>query len=135
MLRSPPHTIAYCSHETAIHYPRFVALMLANVCGIKGTGFWPAAAGFAVLVVALWVLGKRGLAVIRGAAGAVDRVVVFLIGFALLFCVHAAIVESRWGFPALSQPVTSPWWFPHFSEFISTSRPRPLAPGVMVWRR
>ena len=75
----------------AIHYPRFVALMLANVCGIKGTGFWPAAAGFAVLGVTFWVLGKRGFAVIRGAAGAVDRVVVFLIGFALLFCAQAAI--------------------------------------------
>jgi len=83
-------------------YPKYVALMLANLLGVKGTGLLPTLAGFAALaavlfaavVHGLWLFTRRGEARRRSAA------IAALAGFGLLFCAATAVGRVTLGLQA-----------------------------------
>lgn len=122
----------------AIHFPSYVALMLANVCGVKGLGLVPQCVGFAVLGAALWVLGIRGCAILRGSSSEQDRVIAFWIAFTLLFCLNVAVGRVSLGMPGAQSTRYVPLVVPlflgiHFHIQAMAVRPlRHLLAGLMV---
>jgi hypothetical protein len=74
-------------------YPKYVALMLANVLGSKGTGGEPTLVGFALLAGLLLTaaLHAIGLFTRRGGARQQSMGIALLTAFGLLFCAGTAV--------------------------------------------
>jgi len=74
-------------------YPKYVALMLANLLGVKGTGPAATLAGFAAFagVLLAAVFHGFGMFTRRGEARRQSMVIALLTAFGLLFCVGTAI--------------------------------------------
>lgn len=119
-------------------YPRYVALMLANVLGLKGIGPLPTFAGFLALILAAWVTGERILRLLRGAdEDRTSRVVVALVLFSLLFCAATAVGRISLGMNAAQStryvPLVVPLFlglFLHVQDL--APRPRMLVSATLV---
>jgi hypothetical protein len=83
-------------------YPKYVALMLANVLGVKGAGGLPTLAGFAALAAVLVAALVHGLGLFtrRGEARRRSAVIALLTAFGLLFCAGTALGRITLGFQA-----------------------------------
>jgi hypothetical protein len=83
-------------------YPKYVALMLANVLGVKGTGLWPTLTGFAALAALLVAAVVHGLGLFtrQGEARRRSAVIALLTAFGLLFCTGTSVGRITLGLPA-----------------------------------
>jgi hypothetical protein len=85
------------------HYPIYVALMLANFCGVKGITPVSCVVGFLILfllvVLALIHMVRISRSMIETTKSSTDAVVAILTTFTLLFCVNTAIGRVPLGLP------------------------------------
>jgi hypothetical protein len=83
-------------------YPKYVALMLANALGVKGTGLLPTLTGFAALAAVLFAAVVHGLGLFTrsGEARRRSAAIAALAGFGLLFCAGTAIGRVTLGLHA-----------------------------------
>jgi len=100
-------------------YPRYMALMLANVLGLKGTGVLPTFAGFLALVLGGIAAGVHGARLFRAPAGDPDArrasaVIALLVVFSLLFCAGTAVGRISLGFNAAQSTRYVPLVVPFF---------------------
>lgn len=76
-------------------YPRFMALMLANFCGIKGCTPFAYAAGFLMILLMVIFIVFHSVRSLRPepdvSESSIDAVIVILITFTLIFCTVTAI--------------------------------------------
>jgi len=97
-------------------YPRYVALMLANVLGVQGTGLLPTLTGFAALAALLCAAAVHGLGLFsrRGAARRHSAVIFALVAFGLLYCASTAIGRITLGLQAAQSTRYVPLIVPAF---------------------
>lgn len=103
-------------------YPVFTAVMLANFFGVKGAGAASFITGSAIMLTMIWVcvfhlrhLARRyaaGKGFSRGSA--LDRIVVVLTTFTLLFCTFTAIGRISLGLSAGQASRYIPYLIPGF---------------------
>ncbi|MFA5322216.1 MAG: hypothetical protein WC373_06025 [Smithella sp.] len=86
------------------HYPQFMALMLANFCGVKGVTPVSYVVGFIVLflmvALALIHMVRISRSMIETTNSSTDTVVAILTTFTLLFCANTAIGRVPLGLPS-----------------------------------
>jgi hypothetical protein len=97
-------------------YPKFVALMLANVLGVKGTDLLPTLVGFGALAAVLLtaVVHGLGLFVRRGEARRRSAAIAALAVFGLLFCAGTAVGRITLGLNAAQSTRYVPLVVPAF---------------------
>jgi hypothetical protein len=98
--------------------PRFVALMFANVLGLKGVSGWPVFAGSLFAIVAVAIAGRRAIHVGSRHTARGERVqsevICALILFSLLFCATAAFGRVSLGLPGAQSTRYVPLVVPAF---------------------
>ena len=106
---------AFPSPQAAL-YPSYVALMLANVLGVKGTDLLPTLVGFAALAAVLFtaVVHGLGLFVRRGEARRRSAAIAALAAFGLLFCTGTAVGRITLGLRAAQSTRYVPLIVPAF---------------------
>ncbi|MEI8345275.1 MAG: hypothetical protein WCG06_04310, partial [Candidatus Omnitrophota bacterium] len=84
-------------------YPQYMALMLANFCGVKGVVLHTYLCGFAILLLMGTLAAVHTVRVLRPKAAngqpPADAVIAVLLGFTLLFCANTAIGRICVGMP------------------------------------
>jgi len=116
-------------------YLRFVALMLANVCGVKGLGPVPALIGYVCLLFAVGIAGWHGASILRRKRDARSDVVVVLILFGLLYCANTAVGRLSMGLPSAQSTRYVPLTLPLFLGMllhIRSVRARWLQPTLQL---
>jgi hypothetical protein len=86
------------------HYPQFMAVMLANFCGIKGVTPVSYAFGFFILFLMIALMIIHIIRALRHRESApeypADAVIAVLISFTLIFCANTAIGRISLGLPS-----------------------------------
>src|SRR5262249_46310435 len=119
-------------------YPQYVALMLANVLGVKGVGELPTLVGFAALSAVLFAAVVHGLGLFACRRGERRRsaAIASLAAFGLLFCAGAAVGRITLGLGSAQATRYVPLVVPAFLglylhlQTLRTARARMLLSGL-----